>query len=230
MPYVHCMRIAIFSDVHGRRARLERLLEQSADCDEHWCLGDTVGWDGEDGIGALQLVRTSCQVALAGNHDLAAIGKIPDEDFSAQALRADAKDRAALSGEPELRKWLAQLPTLVEIELAGFGQLIACHGTPRNPIWEYATRHNAEQILAHVAPARLVVHGHTHELRAWRLRRDLHRPLREIHLRGDRQVQLGTDPIMIGVGTLSHGRRAGEGPTWVELDTSTETLTPRQLR
>jgi predicted phosphodiesterase len=224
------MRIAIFSDVHGRRLRLEQLLEETASYDERWCLGDTLGWYGEDGLGALRLVREHCRIVLAGNHDLAIAGMISRRDFSAAALVADEPDRRALAKDSELKAYARSLPSQVEVDLPGLGLMIACHGTPRDPIWEYANASNAAMILNGLAPARLALYGHTHLPRGWRLRRELARPVREIHQRVDRPIALTDDPTLIGVGALSFGRRPSDSGRWLELDTDQLSLTPRRLR
>lgn len=125
------MRILIISDIHSNVAALEAVLEatEEAEYGRVWCLGDIVGY-GPDPNECVTQVRDLEALCIAGNHDWAALERIPLEDFNIDAQRATlwtrdqltAKSISYLQGPPETR---------VE------GAFTLAHGSPRHPIWEY---------------------------------------------------------------------------------------------
>ena len=73
------MRSLILSDIHANLIALRAVLEDAENrngFDIIWCLGDTVGY-GPDPVACVNLLRRYDLLAVAGNHDHAAIGKIP---------------------------------------------------------------------------------------------------------------------------------------------------------
>ena len=78
------MRALILSDVH---ANLEALQAVLADVSGQggfeiiWCLGDLVGY-GPDPNAWLALLRKYDLLAVAGNHDHAAVGRIDPDEFN----------------------------------------------------------------------------------------------------------------------------------------------------
>ncbi|MDO8615084.1 MAG: metallophosphoesterase family protein, partial [Dehalococcoidia bacterium] len=84
------MRIAILSDVHANLAALEAVLrhaEADGPIDGIWCLGDTVGYGPQPSECAARL-REAHVLAVAGNHDRAATGKMGTEEFNPDAATA----------------------------------------------------------------------------------------------------------------------------------------------
>jgi diadenosine tetraphosphatase ApaH/serine/threonine PP2A family protein phosphatase len=69
-------------------------------------------------------------VCLVGNHDHAALGKIPLERFNEDARQAAAWTQDTLLETNE--NFLLSLPSRVEI-----GDFTLAHASPRQPIWEY---------------------------------------------------------------------------------------------
>ena len=101
------MRIGLLSDVHGNLPALEAVLEAcSIRCDALWCLGDTVGY-GASPNECVALVRDRCELVLAGNHDLAATGRVDFATFSSDAGRAIRWTREVLAADAET--WLGTL-------------------------------------------------------------------------------------------------------------------------
>ncbi|HET6614377.1 MAG TPA: metallophosphoesterase family protein [Dehalococcoidia bacterium] len=150
------MKIAIVSDVH---ANLEALTAVLADADARgatdvWCTGDTVGY-GPDPSAVLTELRQRRALMVAGNHDLAACGRMGVEAFNPVAAEAARWTRAALSDDQ--RAFLASLPLT---HIAGAFTLV--HGTLRDPEWEYLlTLEQAEaQFALQTTPYSIV--GHTH--------------------------------------------------------------------
>lgn len=121
------MRYAIISDVHANEAALKAVLAdaQDAGADRIYCLGDVLGY-GPDPIDTLQLVHDRVHVCLMGNHDAAACGVFPVEDFSQVAADVIKKHADRLS--TKAIAWLKSLPYVCE------GPGFACaHGDFSNP-------------------------------------------------------------------------------------------------
>ncbi len=122
--------------------------------DEVWCLGDIVGY-GPDPRECIRLVRDTCAVCVAGNHDLAAVGTVNTFDFNAYAAEAIVWTRDQLRAED--RGYLANLPLkMVRSEFT------MVHGSPRDPGQEYLySTQTAEENFAHFGTSYCLV-GHTH--------------------------------------------------------------------
>lgn len=83
------MRYGIFADVHSNLEALTAVLEelQGQGVDRLLCAGDLVGY-GADPSACLDRLRQAGVVAVAGNHDWAAAGKMPLEWFNEAASAA----------------------------------------------------------------------------------------------------------------------------------------------
>jgi len=128
------VRHAILGDVHANLAAFEAVLEDMearGGFDELWCLGDVVGY-GPDPHACIELLRRYKHICVAGNHDLAAIGRIDASDFNREAARACEWTTQQLSAEDV--DYLRGLP--LRLERGGFTLV---HGSPRQPVWEYVT-------------------------------------------------------------------------------------------
>ena len=78
------MRALILSDIHANLEALEAVLDDAqarGGFDVIWCLGDTVGY-GPDPGACIDRIREFELVAVAGNHDHAAVGLIDASDFN----------------------------------------------------------------------------------------------------------------------------------------------------
>ncbi len=118
------MRIAIVSDVHANAEALRAVLD---DVDRRSvratvCLGDIVGYGAEPSE-VLDLLFESCSAIIAGNHDLAATGRLEDSRFSAFARNAVQYARRLLT--PDQREKLSRLPDETEFE-----SLLLVHASP----------------------------------------------------------------------------------------------------
>src|ERR1051325_1786762 len=102
------MRVAIVSDVHANRHAFEAVLDavEAAGAEELWCLGDLIGYGAAPDAG-VALARRHVAVCLAGNHDLAACGKLPLDQFVRGAELSIEWTREILA--PEHVEWLATL-------------------------------------------------------------------------------------------------------------------------
>lgn len=148
----------LLSDIHGNLPALETVLDDAyrcADIASVWVMGDSVGYGAQPNEVVERLRSLPDVVMVKGNHEAAAIGEISIANFNPSAAAAAAWTADALS--TDTRDFLISLP-LVTIRLG----ITLCHGTPRNPIWEYMlTSQTAELNLDHFDTTGCV-HGHTH--------------------------------------------------------------------
>jgi diadenosine tetraphosphatase ApaH/serine/threonine PP2A family protein phosphatase len=94
-------------------------------------------------------------VSLLGNHDAAALSRIPIETFNTDARRSIEWMQDVLTKESFI--FLSNLPETVVT-----GQATLVHGSPRNPVWEYILdMHNARQNFEHF-DTQICIVGHTH--------------------------------------------------------------------
>ena len=151
------MRALIVSDVHSNLEALQAVLrdaEQRGGFDEVWSLGDLVGY-GPDPGPCVDLLRQHDGVAVAGNHDLAAVGKLGTEAFNDYAAAAVHWTAGQL--DEEHKSYLRGLPLRAEVD-----DFTLAHGSPRDPVWEYVvTPSTAAANFRHFQTGRCLV-GHSH--------------------------------------------------------------------
>ncbi len=150
--------VLLLSDIHGNLPALEKVLEDATDraeIESVWVLGDSVGYGAQPNEVVERLRALPDLAMVKGNHEVAAIGEISIANFNPSAAAAAAWTENALTTEN--RDFLTALP-LVIVQLG----ITLCHGTPRNPIWEYMlTSQTADLNLNHFDTTGCV-HGHTH--------------------------------------------------------------------
>jgi len=149
------MIVALLSDIHANVIALEAVLRDLPEVSGIWVMGDTVGY-GPDPAPTLALLRERGATLIAGNHDRAVATGEGLELFNAAARTAAERHRAWLGGAD--RDFLAGLPLTLE-PAAGYA---ICHGSPRDPLWEYIfDARAAGYAMAGLAVPRCCV-GHTH--------------------------------------------------------------------
>lgn len=148
---MHCL---VLADIHANLAAFQAALSAAGEFDEIWCLGDIVGY-GPDPDECVALLRSHPHVAVAGNHDWAAIGRLDLYEFNPSARAAAEWTSDHL--RPESRRYLESLPIR-----EGRGAFTLVHGSPRQPVWEYIDETDvaAENLDLLETPYCLV--GHTH--------------------------------------------------------------------
>ncbi|MBM3939583.1 MAG: metallophosphoesterase family protein [SAR202 cluster bacterium] len=84
------MRVLIVSDIHSNLPALDAVLldaERYGAADAVWCLGDIVGY-GPKPVECVERLRSLGALAITGNHDAAAVGRLGLEDFNYFAAEA----------------------------------------------------------------------------------------------------------------------------------------------
>lgn len=150
------MKVAIISDIHANRQAFEAVLEAVAasEAEELWCLGDLVGY-GADPDACVELARRHAAVCLAGNHDLAVVGKLSLDEFSRGASLAAQWTEEVIA--PENLEFLSRLATSCVDEPVGL-----YHASPRDPVWEYVLSSLLAELCLDAQRHRICLIGHSH--------------------------------------------------------------------
>lgn len=149
------MRVLVISDVHANLTALEAVLADAGPYDAAWCLGDLVGY-GPDPNQCIDRVRTLPElICLIGNHDQAALGKIPLSRFNLEARQAVDWTQKTLTEDNV--NYLLSLPSRVNLD--GF---TLAHGSPRQPIWEYILDPQTADMNFDVFNTDYCLVGHSH--------------------------------------------------------------------
>jgi predicted phosphodiesterase len=167
------------------------------------CPGDLVGYNA-DGEACVALAREAGFEAVAGNHDLIAVGRLGFERCAPRPEHALRRTRRALSAGA--RAFLAALPATRVVE----GEIALIHGGAADPC-EYLTSAarvaHSRAILAAIHPeARICFFGHTHAPALWEIE-DGRARAREL----SGTVELGGAPaFFINPGSVDAARKDGE--------------------
>ncbi|MEP7003107.1 MAG: metallophosphoesterase family protein [Chloroflexota bacterium] len=149
------MTVALLSDVHANLVALEAVLGALPPVDGVWVMGDTVGY-GPDPQDTLALLRERGALIVAGNHDRAVATGVGLELFNPVARSAAELHRSWLSAED--KDLLGELPLTLE-PAAGYE---ICHGSPRDPLWEYVFDGRIATAAMTATGATYCCVGHTH--------------------------------------------------------------------
>jgi len=158
------MRIAIISDIHANLEALDAVLNSVGPVDRFLCLGDIVGY-GPDPNECVERVRSlPGMVCVAGNHDLAAVGKYDHDWFNAHARAAIEWTQRKLTDSS--RQFLEQLPLIARVD-----DLTLVHGALPEPM-DYITGpaealSTFQEMQKMQTPVCLI--GHTHVAEYYRL-------------------------------------------------------------
>ena len=151
------MSYAIIADIHANLNAFNAVLDDikiRGEVDGIWCLGDIVGY-GPDPRQCIQLLRQHGCVCVAGNHDLAAIGKIDTAYFNPDAAAACLWTAQQLG--PEDIEYLDSLPRILEKDV-----FTLVHGSPREPVWEYLLSISIAKLNFDHFKSKICLVGHSH--------------------------------------------------------------------
>jgi len=151
------MRYAIIADIHSNLAAFAAVLEEikrQGGVEELWCLGDIVGY-GPDPHECIELLRQHKHVCVAGNHDLAAIGKLSTSKFNPDAAAACLWTAQQLT--PKDIIYIENLPLVLQK-----GDFTMVHGSPKEPIWEYLISVGSARQNFTCFRSRFCLVGHSH--------------------------------------------------------------------
>jgi len=149
------MRVALLSDIHANLVALEAVLAEVTAAEEIWVMGDTVGYGPDPGDVLAALGERSARL-VAGNHDRAVATGAGLELFNPAARAAALLHREWLSAEE--RDLLGALP----LTFAAADHYTVCHGSPRDPLWEYVFDRATAAAAMRSAETPHCCNGHTH--------------------------------------------------------------------
>ena len=148
------MKIGVLSDIHANLPALEAVLADLGAVDALWVCGDTVGY-GPDPSDVLALLSERGALLVAGNHDRAVATGEDLDLFNEAAAAAATLHREWLTAAE--RDALAALPLTLEAH-----DVTLCHGSLRDPLWEYVTNARAAAASLALAKTPHCCVGHTH--------------------------------------------------------------------
>ena len=161
------MRYAVIADVHANLDAFSAVMDDikvRGGVGNIWCLGDIVGY-GPDPHQCIELLRQHSHICVAGNHDLAAIGKIDAAYFNPDATVACQWTTQQLS--PEDIDYLSSLPLVSEKN-----DFTIVHGSPREPVWEYLISVSIAKQNFDCFKSRFCLVGHSHTPLVFKLGED----------------------------------------------------------
>ncbi len=215
------MRIAVLSDIHSNLVALEAVLAALGSVDAVWVLGDIVGYGPEPDAVVERLVGVGA-VAVAGNHDAAAVGAADVAWFNPDARAAIEWTQRRIA--PSTRSWLADLPTVLEEP-----PVALVHGSLREPLWEYIlSGAEARPNLRLLVDRRLAVglHGHTHVPVLWRLTGN---DLELVRVEDGTRIALDNRPVLANPGSVGQPRDGDPRAGFLVYDTDRPELVWRRV-
>jgi predicted phosphodiesterase len=218
------LRYGVIADVHGNLHALESALDvlSQAHVDRYLCLGDLVGY----GPFPNECVRRMAEldvVAVAGNHDLIAAGRLGDERCSPFARESLRWTSGVL--EDDVRLHLQALPLIARPDTA----IVMAHGSLEDPE-RYVTR--SEQIRRELdrvgrdyRDASLLLLGHTHHVIARGERSGA------LLRRGSSTVTLPADErVLLNPGSVGQSRELSPNGRVAVLDSESQEVTFLSVR
>ena len=217
------MKALIVSDVHSN---IEAFTSAIADAsrrggfDEIWSLGDLVGY-GPDPAAVIDLLREFPHKAVAGNHDLASVGKLSLESFNPYAAAANTWTATVL--DRDRREYLAGQPLTLEID-----EFTLAHGSPRDPIWEYVVSARAAMASFNHFETYWCLVGHSHV--PFICRADPQRGAVFMNPPLGVGYDLGEERLIINPGSVGQPRDGDPDASYALYDSENETISHRRVR
>ena len=215
------MRVLLLSDIHSNLEAFRAVLEDAEETggfDRIWALGDLVGY-GPDPAACIELLRTYDHVSVAGNHDLAASGKLDVDSFNSHARLAALWTASQLSQEH-----VRYLLSMDQVERQGPFTLV--HGSLRAPVYEYLVSVESAMGTFSLMESRFCLVGHSHIPFICRETGGLCRfdPFPE-----DEEVPLGEERLIVNPGGVGQPRDGDPRPSYAVYDDAKGTIRRRRV-
>ena len=215
------MRVLIISDIHANYTALLAVLKDAGHVDETWCLGDLVGY-GPDPNAVVEEVREiSNLTCILGNHDMAAIGKMPLEAFNGDARRSLEYHEKVLSASN--MDFMRSLSANVKVR----GEATLAHGSPRDPLWEYILNALSAQVNFDHFDTPWCFVGHSHIQCVFALDEETNR-VTVNQTKADETITLRRKMIL-NPGSVGQPRDRNPRAAYAIYDTEARTWTPRRV-
>ena len=165
--YISAMRYALLADIHANLEAFSAVLadiQHRGGVDGYWCLGDIIDY-GPDPSACIQLLKQLPHICIAGNHDLAAIGKADVKRFNPDAaLTINWTQRQLILDDIE---YLEGLSIIMEK-----GDFTMVHGSPYDPLWEYLISSGSAEKNFDYFSTKYCLVGHSHKPLMFRRKED----------------------------------------------------------
>ena len=210
------MRALILSDIHSNLEALTALLDDALSrggFDSIWCLGDLVGY-GPDPGPCLELLRGYDLLAVAGNHDHAAVGKVDIQYFNSAAKEAIQWTSDQLTAAEA--EYLAGLPTVTIAE-----PFTLVHGSLRSHLEEYLLNRESALATLELLGTRFCLVGHSH---VPFLCRESQGSPQFLQFAEGEVLPLGEDRMIINPGSVGQPRDRDPRPSYAVYDSRQETI------
>lgn len=151
------MRYGIFSDIHSNLEALDEVLSQyeNEGIDQYICVGDIVGYAANPKE-CIERVKSVKAVAIAGNHDWAAVGLTDTEFFRPVAKKAIIWTAGKINSQDE--DFLKSLELVYENK-----DFLAVHGSLDNPEeFHYLLDTNLAKVNFSLLKKNICFVGHSH--------------------------------------------------------------------
>ena len=214
------MRVLVLADIHANLDALNAALADAGQFDCIWSLGDIVGYGPEPNQSIARLNEYE-HMAVAGNHDWAALGRIDVSEFNVDARLSNLWTSEQLT--PASRSYLEGLPeTRVE------GDFTLVHGSPRHPVWEYLVHPHEAQLSFSRYDTAVCLVGHTHAPVIFRVAPDGGQC---VALRAPDRVPIRLDNsrCIINPGAVGQPRDGDPRASYLLLDTELMTFEYRRI-
>jgi diadenosine tetraphosphatase ApaH/serine/threonine PP2A family protein phosphatase len=214
-------RIALISDVHGNLPAFQAVMDdvRAARVREVWCLGDLVGY-GAQPDECVALARETCDLCLAGNHDLVVIDKLPLAEFSSSAAAAAEWTRENIAAE--------SIEFLQALEPLDTGRSVGLfHASPRDPVWEYVLSSWQAAECIEAMEARVGAVGHSHVALFFRGGNDSE--VVGAQAPGGTELDISDGRWLINPGGVGQPRDGDPRAAWLLLDTGSWTAAWRRV-
>ncbi|MDQ3765958.1 MAG: metallophosphatase family protein [Actinomycetota bacterium] len=212
------MRYGVISDVHGNlpalRSALAELRNQGTD--GLLCTGDLVGygpWPNE----CVAAIAAEGAVCVAGNQDLAVVGRLPDARLSNHARLILEWTRTVL--DPDAAAYLGALPLQASVEPA----LRLAHGSIEDPeryVFRDEDAFQQLELLGDMDPeAQTLLLGHTHKAMAFGQRTGARRFAARV------PMPLAGDKHLLNAGSIGQSRERNPWARMALLDVEHQQVT-----
>jgi predicted phosphodiesterase len=212
------MRIAVLSDIHGNLPALEAVLAALSPYDAVWQLGDIVGY-GPQPDEVVARLKAEHATGVRGNHDSAALGKLPVDAFNDDARAA--LEWTAEHIKPATRRWLAALP-LRDVDES----FTRVHASPCDPNWEYVYSLAIARANLKCFSTPYCLLGHTHVPLVFRAGTD---GLKTERPEAGTKLALGAERLIINPGSVGQPRDGDPRASAALLDTDEQTIEWRRV-
>lgn len=186
-------KILILSDIHGNLPALDAVLGHAGKYDAIWCCGDIVGY-GPSPSQCVRRIREAGSLAVAGNHDAAAVGAIDTSRFNKNARAAVEWTSRHL--DVNSADYLLSLPYKIRNyrpEISNYPtdcsevRFHLVHGSPQDPLSDYLVSSVKAWYAFKIIDEQVCINGHSHH--PW-IYRQTGEEIEEMSIRNKDEFQL----------------------------------------